>query len=173
MKTIIVDGRNLTNVYVKTREGKQFRLYGPSGYNVDSNTANQSVFGFAGAIIHARDDYYYGIKIGSGTSPVSRDDYTIEDITSYFSYNTTTFTGLDDSGRPYVKQVILCTNTSSQTRTIAEVAFMPALYGILDGETSRSRKRVLIDRTLLSSPVTLAPNESCSIDYTIVNQFDI
>lgn len=170
LKTIIVDGRNVTNVWVKTIEGKQIRLYGPAGHDIgDASNDNEEVFCFADA---QASGYFKSIYFGSGVSPVTREDYSLEYVDSSLSIQKTTFAGKDDSGRPYCKHVLLCTNVSSVSVTIAEICYAPSMYGI-DESGGIHEDHVLMDRTLLSSPVTLAPGESCSIDYSITNQFDI
>lgn len=173
LKTIVVDGRNVTNVWVKTISGKLIRLYGPAGHNIgDVSNDNEDVFFFATALARAENANFHSIYFGSGTSPVTREDYSLKFVDSSLSVQNTKFTGKDDSGRPYCKHVLLCTNVSSVSVTIAEIGYAPRMYGV-DESGSNHKDPVLMDRTLLSSPVTLAPGESCSIDYSITNQFDI
>lgn len=173
LKTIIVDARNVTNVWVKTLGGKQIRLYGPAGYDLDNfgsySNDNEEVFFFPKAQASGN---FKSIYFGSGTSPVTREDYSLEYVDSSLSVQKTTFAGKDDSGRPYCKHVLVCTNISSVSVTIAEIGYAPRMFGI-DESGNKYQDRVLMDRTLLSSPVTLAHGESCSIDYSITNQFDI
>lgn len=58
-------------------------------------------------------------------------------------------------------------NNSNQNVIISEIGYF------LSVSTVKNLGPVLIDRTLLDSPVVVAPGESCGIKYKITNLFDI
>lgn len=162
-------GTNYVNNYreglpiVKGCDGNSYSLKGV-GVN-----CNPFCFGFAWPSL---DPGETAIRFGRGTEPFSRDDYKLNWITSGLKFTYSNFVGLkDDTGHPYIDKVIICTNTSDSPITISEVGFVCYMSGF-KGESSASTY-VLLDRTILSSPVTIGKNESCTIKYSMVNQFDL
>lgn len=149
---------------VKGCNGNSYSLLG-----IFNENCSPFCFGSASPSLDYRET---AILFGRGTEPFSRDDYKLNLITSGLNFTYSNFVGLkDDTGHPYIDKVIICTNTSDSPITISEVGFVCGLH-VLDGE-SRILAYVLIDRTILSSPVTIGKDESCTIKYSMVNQFDV
>lgn len=107
-----------------------------------------------------------GVYLGSGETPVARSDYKIDPVKlGKVTYSVNW--GLDDSGKPYTLFSIAYGNNSNQNVKISEIGYF------LSVSTVKDLGPVLIDRTLLDSPVVVAPGESCGIKYKITNLFDI
>ncbi|MEM4959847.1 MAG: hypothetical protein QXX12_08275 [Nanopusillaceae archaeon] len=106
----------------------------------------------------------YGILVGRGTNPVSYDDYELEDQITYLDIYYGEMEGHLIS-RPDGKEAIVIsrtfTNSSSGDVTIREVGLAFHTRTIYD------RYFFLIDRTVLSSPITLKPGQSAVIRYII------
>ena len=149
------------------------------GMNTNSNYyPNDNMFYSGNAIARCDSSLPYlggGIRIGSSSDPVSRDDYNLHAplLNNELTLNTTTFLYRNDSNRPVIKRVITAVNTKSASVTVAEIGLIGWARGFSEDKTSQVFKGMLLDRTLLSSPVTLAPNESCAITYELTNQFEV
>lgn len=99
---------------------------------------------------------YPAFIIGKGLTPPTVDDYTLEDpITSGFNANLAITYA---NNKINLAQTL--TNTTSESITISEVGFK---IGTANGNTCI----FLVDRTLLDKPVTIAPNETKTIQYSI------
>lgn len=120
----------------------------------------------ADADVYLSDVNYNGIYLGSGESPVTRGDYKI-DLVKVGKVTSAVSFGLDDDGKPYTLFSIAYSNNSSQNVKISEIGYF------LTVSTVDNIGSVLIDRTLLDSPVVVAPGESCGIKYKITNLFDV
>lgn len=97
--------------------------------------------------------------IGSGGGAETPDSYTLEEpITSVTSFNSVvTFT------KPTLMSLTLVqslTNREDTAKTIREVGFIAS-------PKNENGSYLLVDRTLLKEPVTIAPNETKTIQYTI------
>lgn len=157
---------------IRDVNGNRYELLGicHGGYN---GAYNVSPFCFAQASPMLRLDSSIGVIFGCGANPFSRDDYKIEMIVKGIEFTPQNFIGVkEDSGHPYVEKVIVCTNNSDNSVTITEVGFYCTLF-VREGADRYQLKKFLMDRTLLSSPVTIGKYESCTINYSIVNQFDV
>lgn len=112
-----------------------------------------------------------GIYVGSGTITPTETDYTLAaPITSGLSA-TVSVAGdecFDSDGNPQVKQVITLTNTSSGDITISEIGwFAKQIVYSSNNTVNGSGRLVMMDRTVLNSPVTIPAGESAAITYTI------
>lgn len=149
------------------------------GMDTNSNYyPNDNLF-YSGDVIarcDTRVNYLGGvIRIGSSPDPMSRDDYDLHAplLKEELTLNTSTFLYRNDSNRPVIKRVITAVNTESTSVTVAEIGLFGWARGFSEDKTSQVFKAIMLDRTLLSSPVTLAPNESCAITYELTNQFEV
>ncbi len=110
-----------------------------------------------------------GVAVGSGTTPATPEDYTLESqITSGISASMTTERGLDNSGNPYTQYTITISNTSAADVTIGEIGWFQAVSCYSQsGSTTQSVDAVMFDRTVLSSPVTISAGGFKALRYTL------
>jgi hypothetical protein len=108
------------------------------------------------------------IWIGSGGSAPSATDYKLEshinDGTLTMASNTTVY---DQDNNPGKKFVLTFTNNTPNAITIREVGcYTNYTYSSYSAYWSDSAN-YLLDRTLLDTPVTVNPDESATIVYTL------
>lgn len=109
-----------------------------------------------------------GIYFGSGITPPTVDDYTLEiPIATGLSIVNVTASNMTLDGKRYSYcSTIELTNKVSAPITIAEVG----LFG--QGNTGSSRKPVLFERTVLETPVVINPGETKVLRYWVdMHQF--
>lgn len=106
-----------------------------------------------------------GVVFGTGTTPATIDDYKLESPI----YNGFTRTGggngamsVDDKGISFFA-VYGITNTGTDNLVISEIG----LFGNLYYTSNTATECCLLDRTVLETPITIAPNESKQLTYTI------
>ena len=78
--------------------------------------------------------------------------------------------GLDDDGNPYLRYDIMVTNVNNiggASITIGEIGYTQNAIVINAAETGNDRICMMLDRTVLTTPVTLAPQEYALIRYTL------
>lgn len=118
-------------------------------------------------------NYNSGIHLGSGTTTPTENDYALtSQITSGLTVTTTGITrGRDSSDRLYMECVLNVTNTSSANITIAEVGLVSGNVVCCNtsSATTAAANNILIDHTLLTSPVTIAPSDTAAIKYRITS----
>lgn len=104
-----------------------------------------------------------GFVLGNGTTPPTLEDYglsgTVISTVSCLSY-TYSFDS-DDSGITAINRYIV-ENTGTEDIIVSEIAWFSFVY-----TESSSGSTVMIDRTLLDSPVTIAPGNTAQIEYKI------
>lgn len=107
---------------------------------------------------------YCGVRIGSGVTPATADDYTLESIiTSGLSVvkpSAVTVTKENDCVAVYATYTV--TNTGKTAVHISEIGLYAAAY-----YSTSLAKPALADRTVLESPITINPGEAKPITYTI------
>ena len=116
-----------------------------------------------------------GIYIGSGNTPATADDYTLESqITSGLSAQSpSTVFGYDNATNEVtLSYVLTLTNTSSSDITVSELGITDECYfgdvlgGNISGTGNSYKRSILMDRTILESPVTIEPSGSAVLHYT-------
>lgn len=121
-----------------------------------------------GAMVLPRSDSNYGSSIGTwygrGTTPATVDDYALEAPITDDSL-TGTCGGisalLKTAGADHYRISIThqVTNTTAQEITISEVGCF--------GQLSSGGKAVLLDHTVLETPITIPAKETISLEYVI------
>jgi hypothetical protein len=105
-----------------------------------------------------------GLYFGSGTTPATKEDITLESLiaSGLTIANGNIFFENDANGRHVISVDNVLTNTTDAPITISEI-------GLISGVANSSSKytQVLFERTVLSSPITIAPGESKLITYKI------
>lgn len=110
-----------------------------------------------------------GIVAGSGVTPPTEDDYNIETpISLNYTSVPVEALSLDNNGNPLVTLTIQATNNSNTTITISELGYFVGV-GCNDtsGAASSTVRSILIDRTVLDTPVTIPADGSATITYTL------
>lgn len=166
LQTLVVgkrDVRTKTGIFVKDINRNDLELIGPyyvAGGNF-TDDINNSPISFS----------VCSLRFGSNDGPVSRDDYTVEEVSNlYWSRSLASYSVSKETGHLSSTFTYLLRNDSTTSNVkIAEVGYGCYLYGFKG--TSYTSSFVLLDRTLLSAPVILAPGETSSITVNIENQF--
>ncbi len=156
----------LNSLFVFSKNAKVSVVGRNGNESVLTSDTSSKLRDIAGCKVYLTDSYYGGIYLGSGETPVTRSDYKIDPVKSgnvTYAVNW----GLDDNGKPYTLFSIAYSNNSNKNVKISEIGYF------LDVGTVNNIGPVLIDRTLLDSPVVVAPGESCGIKYKITNLFDV
>ena len=113
-----------------------------------------------------------GFHLGSGTTAPTENDYKMEtDITSNVTCTlASTSRGVDSNGKQYMEFVYTVTNTAaSGNMTIGECGLVSSNINCCTSAsaTSASGNNILIDRTVLATPITIAPQGSAALKYRI------
>ena len=112
-----------------------------------------------------------GISVGRDGTPATELDYNLGDtITSgvSISVSSSTRTAGRDGGDPWIRYVVTVTNTGSEAVTVREIGMKQSLYGsTMPGGTGGSYYPCLLDRTVLPSPITIAPGDAGVIHYKL------
>ena len=113
----------------------------------------------------------YGIALGSGTTAVTDEDYTMESlITSGIQASFASVAKAYDAeeGKSYSYINITVTNTGASDVTISEIGiFATSRCSTSKGATvsTSANVTVMIDHTLLSTPITIPATEAAIIQY--------
>ena len=119
-------------------------------------------------------DSWSGVSFGSGTTPPTLNDYKIESIFNNEQITATrTFVtrGLDTNNKPYMELTYVVTNKADTNITVSEIAVVSNNIVVCNEYSSNpswvGQNDILIDRTLLDTPVTISSGDSASIKYKI------
>ena len=107
----------------------------------------------------------YGVFFGSGSTPASRSDYTIESILKESSGLSNKMKSVassrDDAGNVCIHGFYSMENTNATAEiSISELC----LFGFVR-DSSEYYHNVLVDRTVLENPIVLKPGEEKLITY--------
>lgn len=112
---------------------------------------------FANAFNHATTDYitlgYVTMRVGTGTTEPTLDDYNLESIPEGITVDSVTVTNTSITTKTYTA---ICSNSSDSDITITEV-------GLYMG----SATGYLLDRTILDTPITIPAGESRAVTYEL------
>lgn len=104
-----------------------------------------------------------GVILGTGNTPPTYDDYKLSgDIISTFDYTVATTKTTTENG-VQLSATYSITNTGTEAFTISEIGLIASTY---PGSTGASYK-LLLERTVLDSPVTIEPGAVGQVTYTI------
>lgn len=142
---------------LKTPDGALCASYCPSS---SSNLGSSIISSIRGLNSASTSYSNRSLVVGSGSTPASVDDYTLESMITT-SVSASGFSkSIDNDGN----FVIIATvkNGSSSTITINEIGIPSTCYN-----GSSSSVVCLVERTVLDEPITLAADESCFISYKV------
>lgn len=111
-----------------------------------------------------------GISLGRGTKEASPRDYNLQSIiTSGLNVAiTATQVGSETPGDPYLRYNMTITNTSSSTITITEVCYKQRVrVANGPGRNENNDLVIMLDRTVLETPITLAAGDAGVIQYKL------
>ena len=119
----------------------------------------------------------YGIVIGTGNTAPTENDYFLESqITSGFdAVLSDGHRGRDGNGKIYMEFVYIISNTGTSDLTIKEIGAVTynARVKTSASTTSVNNAYILVDRTLLDSPLTIAPNKGGLLTYRITSDITV
>ena len=102
-----------------------------------------------------------GVVLGSGSTPPTLDDYTLEEMIESGLSGSVTNTAVDENHN--VTKTYTITNTSDEDITITEIG----IHGWAYTQENRNSVCLLIDRTLLEEPVTIPAGGVGIVTYTL------
>lgn len=107
---------------------------------------------------------FIGTRIGTGATPATADDYTMESVitSGLITAESNTVTVTKENGFVAVYATYTVTNTGTTAVAISEIG----LFGATNGSSSGT-KPILMDRTVLESPIVINPGEAKPLTYTI------
>lgn len=110
-----------------------------------------------------------GISIGTGSTAATVTDYNLEaTITSGITVTLESNIVRMDGDSPYHEYTFAITNTSESALTISEVGYKQALRSCsTQGGTSDASNVFLLDRTVLSSPLTIQAGDAGILVYAL------
>ena len=110
-----------------------------------------------------------GVYLGTGDAPATENDYTLSSvITSGLSAGAPTVTrGIDANGNPYKQIVAILTNSTAADITIKEIGYIQPFFASTTQMQSPSLHHLLLDHTVLASPVTVPANGTVALKYTL------
>lgn len=120
------------------------------------------------SIMTSIGESYAGIAVGSGDTPATEDDYTIESLITALTGSVASSIYYDATNFRYVSRYQITLNNATESDIVVkEVAkFVNAYTSTTRGATTTSNmKSIMIDRTVLDTPVTVAAGESALINY--------
>lgn len=144
----------------------------PNGSNVflaTSFNSNQA-FPYALPTIYSGSNYEVaGIYLGNGDAAFSPEDYALANkISSGLSVNLTAFNnGTDDNGNPYRQITIEATNSTASEILIKEIGYVVNVYLASSVGGNSSLGRLLIDRTVLDSPIAVPASGTVTFNYVL------
>lgn len=110
-----------------------------------------------------------GVSIGSGTTPATELDYRLETpITSGVSGSLTVNRQVDNIGNPFVEFILTISNTGASDITVSEIGYTQAVAcGSSVEYTTTNIDNVLLERTVLTTPITIPAGDFTAIRYKI------
>ena len=151
---------------LKGFDGTTFTYYG-------NNRAQRCVYeiaiGRALAYAFLPDNFagngYPCVTFGSGTTPPTADDYTLESPLQNVTYSRSSVSVAETEEKDIYTNFFQITNNNEEAISVSEVGIVaPASSG---STTSINVVYTLIERTVFE-PVTIAPGETATIQYEVV-----
>lgn len=120
----------------------------------------------------AKDNTSGGVIIGSGSTPAQESDYWLSNqITSGFDGYVSDVHQMDNDRNHGIVLSVIIMNTGSSNLTIGEIGYsLRVLSSVHEGGDSSYTsmlRNVLIDRTVLDSPITIGAGQAAIIDYAL------
>lgn len=129
--------------------------------------------GFATSFVSNNNE---GIIFGTGNTPATDEDYEIESqITSGITVASPIISKGMDGDKCYITLRYVVSNTTSSDIIIKEVGLRGStMCGTSAGQTtSISKKYILFDRTVLTTPLTVPASSNAVLEYTLESDWDL
>lgn len=153
---------NNTNIAVKTcsgSEGNYNSSYWVGFLQMGAGSGGQSYYA---NLYTVKTSYGGGVIFGTGSEPPAVDDYNLSgDIVTGIAVSVVLSKSYDDNGAA-IEALYTLTNNGAEPKTISEVG----LFGQLKS-SGGTTNTVLLERTVLDSPVTIEPSGVGQVKYTI------
>lgn len=168
--------RNFLNILAMVLEsGNQMgclRCLDVNGYArfLSGNFYNTAVFPYKAEGTFTLNPLSAGISIGTGTTPVSEDDYNLAStITSGVNVVLTgTSYGTESPYYPFIKYDLTVTNTGANPLVVTEAGYKQTVQATRAiGSTAKANTVLLLDRCVLDTPVTIAPGDAGIVTYRL------
>lgn len=128
------------------------------GFKIAINSLNQTINNVHDATLTAQQ-CGIGIAIGTGTTQPTQDDVELEAYSNLITYDSVVVNTTGEFKKTYTATI---SNNTSASITINEVGLVLAIYPYND-----SAKKILLERTVLSTPIVLGAGETTNITEAI------
>ena len=111
-----------------------------------------------------------GVKVGSGNAAESDLDHNLADLITAGVSGSIVLQSrtVDASGKSKIVLLVTVTNTGETDVTISEIGYFVQMKGgTTVNSTSTTNYYIMLDRTLLDTPVTIPAGNSATITYVI------
>lgn len=116
------------------------------------------------SVVSATTTGSYGVQFGSGTTPAKATDYCLESpVALTFSNPSAVLTNRTPEG---IEHTVTFGVSADNDVTISEVGCFVATDATVNGSNAGSNP-ILIDRTVLETPIAIKAGQSKQISYTI------
>ena len=145
-----------------------------AGYSNLSPYASAQLGPFNAAITNYYVSETMGFRVGTGSTPVSIDDYKLDtDVTSSFSDRRCTTEFSSEDGHMIITETWVGTNNTAEDITITEVGILNRFLSVVNpanGVTANgnsSAKAVLLLRKVLETPILVPAGHTATITIRI------
>ena len=109
-----------------------------------------------------------GVVLGDGDTPPTFEDYTLAgNLISNFTFTaSTSVLKTDDSGAT-IRALYTITNNNSEEITIKEICLIVNATQYSSGSGLYAKNKIVLDRTVLDTPVTIPAGGIGQVEYTI------
>lgn len=130
---------------------------------------SQSGFPYSCRHTYTLDKYASGVCFGTGGDAVNEEDYNLQNqITSGLSVLLVSRNSGIEDGCPTLTFTFSIVNTSLETIVIREVGYKCKIVcADTPGRNQNDVRVVMLDRTLLETPLVILPSDSATLIYTI------
>ena len=111
-----------------------------------------------------------GVYVGTGSTAPTADDYKLEAViaSGITASDPSRYVNVDSDGNPYIQLIYTLTNTTSSDITINEIGYIQTMRtSNTAGTSATAASYLMLDRTVLSTPVTVPANGTAAIKYTL------
>lgn len=123
----------------------------------------------SGGATFTLDRYRAGVSIGTGGDAEDEEDYNLQNpITGGVSMLLVSRNSGVEDGAPIITYTFSIVNTSLETIVVREVGYKQLLLcADTPGRFQATQRVVMLDRTLLETPLVILPSDSATLIYTL------
>ena len=109
-----------------------------------------------------------GVVLGDGDTPPTFEDYTLAgNLISNFVFTASTSTLKTDDSGATIRALYTITNNNSKEITIKELCLIVNATQFSSGSGLNAKNKIVLDRTVLDTPVTIPAGGIGQVEYTI------